>query len=101
MLKLTEEKYFQKVLEFLSEEMKNNFEGSLEKSHKIVEKIVREKVSSFSEVKKMEEEGEFDYYFSEPVFEINKIIFKEDSLENAKKYLSEILLKVSEVSGQD
>ena len=101
MLKLDEKRYEEKVLEFLSEKMQKNFLENSESAQKIIKKVIREKISNFGEIKKMEENKEFDYYFSEPNFKIEKIIFKDDSLENAKKYLKEISEKISEISEEN
>jgi glutamyl-tRNA synthetase len=101
MLKIDEKRYEEKVLEFLSEKMQKNFLGNPESAQKIIKKVIREKISKFGEIKKMEENKEFDYYFSEPNFKIEKIIFKDDSLENAKKYLKEISEKISEISEEN
>lgn len=101
MLKLDVEKFYQKTLEFLSQDLKKNFIENEKKGRKICQKILREKISYFGEIKKMEEEGEFDYYFFTPKFEKEKIIFKDDSLENAKKYLAQIHEKISQISEEN
>jgi hypothetical protein len=101
MLKLDTKKYEEKVANFLSEKMRENFLKNSGPAQKIIQKIIREKISNFGEIKKMEENGEFDFYFSEPDFEENKIIFKDDSLENAKKYLKEISEKISGISEEN
>ena len=101
MLKLDIKRYSQKVLEFLSEDMRVKFENNLKKSEIIIEKVIRENISHFSEIKKMEINGELEYYFSKPDFDIKKIIFKDDTFENAKKYLQEISERISEISETD
>ena len=101
MLKLDMEDFYQKTLEFLSDDMRKNFQYNEEKGKKICQKVLREKISYFGELKKIEEDGELDYYFSKPEFELEKIIFKDDSLENAQKYLAKICEKISEISEAD
>ncbi len=49
--------------------------------------IIIERIHFFSEVATMAEQGEFDYYITHPEFPIHNIIWKQDTLENAKKHL--------------
>ncbi len=94
-------KYTEKVLEFLPEKMRELFEKEKEKGRKIIDLVIRERISKFGEVKKMSEEGEFDYYFQRPGVADEVLIFKDGSLEESKKYLREIVKKVSDLPEND
>jgi len=101
MLKMDSEKYSQKVLEFLSSEMAEKFKTEQQKAEKIIEKIIKEKISNFGELKNMEENGEFDYYFSTPEVAEEKLVFKDGSLEDSKKYLEKVVKKISDILEKD
>ncbi|MCK5589314.1 MAG: glutamate--tRNA ligase [Candidatus Pacebacteria bacterium] len=93
MLKLDKEKYYKKALEFISPKIRGRFEESKEKGQKIIEKVVRERISKFSEIIDMENENEFDYYFSNPVVADSDLVFKTDGLDKTL----EILTKTSDI----
>lgn len=64
-----------------------------------LEQLIRDRINSFSEITTLFEQGEFSYFFEAPVVAEEKLVWKNDSLENAKKHLSaayELLAIVSE-----
>lgn len=64
-----------------------------------LEQLIRDRINSFSEITTLFEQGEFSYFFEAPVVVEEKLVWKNDSLENAKKHLSsahELLAIVSE-----
>ena len=73
-LKMRKEDYTEKVLEFLSNDMKEKFKE--EKVEKIIDLVLLERIQKFSDVTEMEKSGEFDYYFDQPEYELEKIFWK-------------------------
>lgn len=101
MLKMDSKKYSRKVLEFLSSEIAGKFQENSEKAEKIITKIIKEKISNFGELAEMEKEGSFDYYFSAPDVESERLIFKDGTLEDSQKYLVGVVEKISTISESD
>ena len=91
-LKLIEEEDFkQKVLEFLPEKVKRLAIKDKEMFSKILS-LIKERIEKFSDVTKMAEVGDLNYYFLQPEYEIEKILWKdENNLENTKKHLEKII----------
>ena len=77
LLKMDKKDYKKKVFEFLSEEMKEKFEGEI--GEKIIELVVRDRIEKFSDLIEMEEKGELGYYFSQPEYELEKLFWKEEN----------------------
>ncbi len=91
-IKLMDEKDFrQKILEFLPEKIKKLVIDNNEMFEKILT-IIKERIEKFGDVTEMAEVGELDYYFLQPEYEIEKILWKdENNLENTKKHLEKII----------
>lgn len=60
--------------------------------------IIHEKIETLNEVNEIIGEGEFDYVFAPADFDLEKIVWKEETLENTKKYLEEVLSRLEKVS---
>ncbi len=59
--------------------------------------LIKEKISSLSEIDYLKEEGEFDYFFSQPTnYDPFKIIWKKSDKESTLKHLQKIQTIVSE-----
>jgi len=101
MLKLDDDKYRAKVFEFLPEELKEKFSGELEKTEKIIFKIIKERISKFSEIDEMHEIGEFNYLFDKPEIKKEKMIFKDATCESTKNILKELKEKIEEIDEED
>ena len=90
----------EKIIQFLPDQLKSlpTF------SESIIEKITPvaiDHIQKFEDIKTMASEGEFNYYFSQPAYEPSKLIWKTETAENTKKYLSqaiELLTSVPESS---
>jgi len=66
---------------------------------KKIEHLLRDRINKFSDIKTLFEAGEFDYFFKDPVIDEGMLVWKTDTLENAKKHLAkvrELLEAVSE-----
>jgi len=75
---MSDEDFKNKVSEFLSEELKIKIKDNSYIFEKMLS-IIKERIEKFSEIIEMEKEGEFDYYFSNPEFELGKIFWKEEN----------------------
>lgn len=101
MLKMDADKYNEKVLDFLSSDMADAFRENSGIAENITSKIIKEKISCFGDLKEMEESGDFEYFFSSPVVADEKLIFKDGTLDDSKKYLAEVVEKISLISELD
>ena len=101
MKKLSFDDYYQKVLEFLPEKERDFFEGDERKGKKITSLVLMERLNKFGELKELAEEGAFDYYFNRPKIDEESLIFKDGSLEESKKYLSEVVEKIENIKEED
>ena len=81
-------KFLPERFDSISEEMMN----------KLVPVII-ERIHNFSEVTEMADQGEFDYYVSAPEFDESKIIWKTDTLDQAKEHLKKVHALLSDYSG--
>jgi glutamyl-tRNA synthetase len=53
--------------------------------------LLRERIVSFSELRTMAEAGEIEYYFSDPVYEPGKLLWKDTSVEVVQRHLSHLI----------
>lgn len=86
---LSKEEIEKNILEWLPENMKNP---------KVVP-VILERISKWGDIKDMVDAGELDLFFKVPVYQKEKLIFKNSSLEDAKKNISlaiDALEKISE-----
>lgn len=79
------------ILEWLPKEMQNL---------KIVP-IVLERISKWSDVKAMAERGELDFFFKAPVYQKEKLIFKNSSPEKIKNNLQLAIKALEELTGEN
>lgn len=101
--KMPEEDFKNKVLEFLPEEIKNLSGYTEEKLNKIL-LVVKERIEKFSDIKVMAEAGELSYFFDMPEYSKEKLVWKDEAQEKAKKYLekiSEMLSGVDDFSAEN
>ena len=87
-IKLMESNDFeQKVLKFLPDKIRKLAVGD-KKILKNILPIIKERIEKFDDVTKMAEAGDLDYYFSQPDYEIEKILWKDEKdLGNTQKHL--------------
>ncbi len=62
--------------------------------------VIVERIHYFGEVTEMAEQGEFDYYLAAPEFDESKIIWKTDTLDQAKENLKKVYELISNYSGE-
>lgn len=97
MQKLDDEIYRSKVFDFISDELKEKISGESEKFDLIIQKIIKERIDKFGDIKELEELGEFNYLFDKPKIEKKKIIFKDSTFEKTSEILTEIKSKLEEI----
>jgi glutamyl-tRNA synthetase len=66
-----------------------------------IKNLILERVSSLKEFENLLEQGEFDFLLKEPEFEIDKIIWKNETKENTLKYLSDIKLLLKKINSDE
>ena len=84
------------VQKFLPERFSNLSDNVL---NKLVPVIV-ERIHHFSEVVEMADQSEFDYYVSAPTFDESKLVWKTDTLEQAKEHLKKVVELIHAYSGE-
>jgi len=95
--KLKKEKFKEKVLEFLPIAIKEKVEKNSEKLEKILP-LIKERIEKFEDVTKMTTVGELDYYFDQPNYLKEKLLWKnENNLIKTKKYLEKIIELLKQV----
>lgn len=91
---LPKELIFEKAFAFFSNEsLSDELRSRLEK----IFPVALDRMSIFSDFYTDFKNGEYSYLATKPVFEESKIIWKQDSLENAKKHLLFVKQKIEEI----
>lgn len=88
---LPQEEIEKNILEWLPENMKNV---------KLIP-VIQDRISKWSDVKIMAEAGELDLYFKTPEYPIEKLIFKNTSLEETKENLRKALESLEQIPEKD
>ncbi len=98
-IKVMSEDLFEKnVLEFLSEDLKEKILGNSSAFKKILP-VLKERIEKFEDISEMAKAGELEYYFSQPEYEIEKILWKEEKdLNQAKVHLEKIISSLEGVT---
>lgn len=89
MLRLTPEAFWEHAEEFLSEETVTKLDAL--NLWRDVVPVMRERVSTFAEVRTADEAGEYRFFYADPVFEPAALIWKEESPSRTKARLERIL----------
>lgn len=104
---LSDTEFVDWCLKFFSEENRIAIEKNFEKNKKIFLKIYRERISNFTEVAKAYRAGEFHMFYDFSWekefsnFDLNKICFKGQTLDEAKKNLQLVKEKIENISDSD
>jgi glutamyl-tRNA synthetase len=91
--RMPQEKLIKEIENALPDRIKKmkSYDISHEKLKKIIP-IIQERINVFSDVKKMADEGELDYYFEKPEYEAGDLLWKTDTdIKAAGAHLSEII----------
>ncbi len=67
---------------------------------KKIEPLIRDRIVKFSDIKGLFEAGEFDFFFKDPVVDPVMLVWKTDTLENAKKHLTHVHDILDEYEGE-
>lgn len=62
-----------------------------------IEQLIRDRIDSFSDIKTLFEAGEFTYFFEKPDVSPEMLVWKNDTLENAKKHITQVIAIVSTI----
>lgn len=54
-----------------------------------IEYLLRDRIAKFADIKAFFDAGEFDYFFKDPVYTSQMLVWKTDTLENAKVHLAQ------------
>ncbi|MFH1402118.1 MAG: glutamate--tRNA ligase [Patescibacteria group bacterium] len=97
-IKLMSEKDFKnKVLEFLPNEIKKMTLGDNKMFNKILP-LIKERIEKFEDVADLAKVGDWNYYFVQPEYKTEKILWKDDNdLNNVKKHLEKIISLLNEM----
>ncbi len=88
---MSDENFGKRVLEFLPDEIKKMVVENKEMLIKILP-VLRERIEKFGDVKTMAETGELAYYFSQPEYAGEKLLWKDETdLINVKKHLEKVI----------
>lgn len=74
------------VLKFLPEQLKNLADEMLDK---LIPTIV-ERIDYFGQITELAQQGEYDYFISQPIINLEKLTWKTDTLDQTKAHLQEI-----------
>ena len=89
-----------KMIEWLPESIKN-ISGYSEDKYKKIIPIILERITTFGDIKEMVERGELDFFFKQPEYSKEKLIFKNISVEKITSNLQEAVNKLGELSEDD
>jgi glutamyl/glutaminyl-tRNA synthetase len=53
--------------------------------------IIIERIHYFGEVSELAQQGEYDYFISQPVIDLEKLVWKTDTLDQAKIHLQQVI----------
>ncbi len=95
MLELSEDEYKSKTEVFLSESLRDKFGEHPDLASRFVESVLRDRVDKFSDIQSMEEAGEMNYLFEAPLIDQELMSFKEESFDDAKRLLTQVVKKLS------
>lgn len=96
MLRLTPEAFWEHAEEFLSEETVTMLDAS--DRWRDVVPVMRERASTFGDVREADEAGEYRYYYESPAYEAQKLLWKEESSEATRGRLERISALLEGVS---
>jgi nondiscriminating glutamyl-tRNA synthetase len=87
----------EKVLEFLPEGLKERAIKNEDVFEKVLP-IIKERIEKLGDITKMVEAGELDYYFNQPEYEKEKLMWKDESdLKKTKEHLEKVFVFVYEI----
>ena len=101
MARLSDDEYRLHVVSFFSEDTKEKFASDDQKLDRVIQSILRERISKFSEVAQMDADGEFNYLFATPAVDEQLMSFKEEGFEAGKKSVALVADKLETLSGEE
>jgi glutamyl-tRNA synthetase len=104
---LSDNEFIEWCLKFFSEEGRIGLEKHMDKTKKIFLSVYRERISNFTEVAKAHRSGEFHMFYDFSwdkefkSFDLSKICFKGQNMEETKNNLRKIIEKVEKIPEED
>ena len=95
--KLSHDEQKASIKKFLPENLRELPDGLFDK----VVPIIVERINYYGEVTKMAEEGEFDYYLARPIIDMEKLSWKGEGNDQAKKHLEQAIGIMEIISDAD
>jgi len=98
--KLSKEYVSKEIQKKLLENTKTK-DSEFAKNNEFISKIypvIFDRINKWSDIDKLVEEGEIDYFINTPNYEIDKIVWKDSNKEDTKKYLNEVYKLLSDSS---
>lgn len=89
LLRLTPEAFWEHAEEFLSEETVTMLDAT--GRWRDVVSVMRERASTFGEIRDADEAGEYRYFYESPAYEVQKLLWKEESADATKARLEAVL----------
>ena len=95
------EQIFEEIKKRIPENILSLSQYSDGRLHTIVP-IITERLNKFSEVEKMVEEGELGYFFEQPTYEVNKLLWKKNPNPLiAKQHIDKVIELLSNIDADD
>ncbi|OGD68989.1 glutamate--tRNA ligase [Candidatus Campbellbacteria bacterium RIFCSPLOWO2_01_FULL_34_15] len=94
--KMSEQSFKEKVLEFLPEKLKDMREYSDEILTKMLP-VIKERINKFSDLKEMFEGGELEYYFKNPEYNGENLLWKDAQKQETIEHLNKIISVIDNI----
>lgn len=96
---LSEEELFDGVRSYLPEDVKTREQFSKPRLRKALSSI-RERIETFGDVTQLAESGELSFFFSQPNYSADDLLWDDDEPEDTKRYLETVIDKVTSISDE-
>jgi glutamyl/glutaminyl-tRNA synthetase len=93
--KLSDDEKKEWVLKFLPEPLKNLSDEMLNK----LIPILVERIDYFEQITELAQQDEYDYFISQPIIDLEKLVWKTDTLDQAKTHLQQIITLLQDYDG--
>lgn len=77
-----------------------NIEGFNDEVFSRILPIIRERIETYHDVDIMIQQGDITYYFKTPTYDVQELVWKENTLEDAQKHLQQVHTLLENYTGQ-
>jgi len=98
MLKLSDKDFEEKLARFLPEWLQAYIDEYPDKKQLLVHEVIKERIAKFADIASLAERGEFDYLRPTITYDIETVVWKKGTKEDAKQHLSAMQALLSQVS---